>query len=230
MLLAAHALMDGAAKPRLSVNGRPQDGPFFRRGRLTDLGSESAQATDAEADVGPALEIANAGDRPLTAMLTRTGIPAAPAPAGGNGYSIEHSYYDLDGRRLDPAQFTQGDRLVALITVSADQRRAARLLINDPLPAGFEIDNPHLLRSGSIEGLPWLNLVTEPAHVAFGSDRFVAAVDRQRNDPSSFQLAYVLRAISPGRFAHPAAQVEAMYQPSLRARTASGILSITAPE
>ncbi|MCF7996785.1 MAG: hypothetical protein K9L88_18430, partial [Chromatiaceae bacterium] len=239
MLLAAHALMEGAAKPRLSVNGQPRDGAFFRRGQLTDLTSEPAQANDAAADVGPALEIvnaapalaiANAGDRPLTAMLTLSGIPLVPAPAGGNGYSIERSYYDLDGRRLDPAQFTQGDRLVALITVSADQRRAARLLINDPLPAGFEIDNPHLLRSGAIEGLPWLNLVTEPAHVAFGSDRFVAAVDRQRNDPSSFQLAYVLRAISPGRFAHPAAQVEAMYQPSLRARTASGILSITAPE
>ncbi|MEA3639562.1 MAG: alpha-2-macroglobulin family protein, partial [Lamprobacter sp.] len=230
MLLAAHALMEGAAKPRLSVNGRPQDGAFFRRGRFTDLGSEPAQATDAEADAGPALAIANAGDRPLTAMLSRTGIPAVPAPAGGNGYSIERSYYDLEGRRVDPAQLRQGDRLVALITVSADQRRAARLIINDPLPAGLEIDNPHLLRSGSIEGLPWLNLVTEPAHVAFGSDRFVAAVEHQRNDPSSFQLAYILRAISPGTFVHPAAEVDAMYQPSLRARTGSGTMIIGGPE
>ena len=28
--------------------------------------------------------------------------------------------------------------------------RAARLIINDPLPAGLEIDNPHILRSGNI--------------------------------------------------------------------------------
>jgi uncharacterized protein YfaS (alpha-2-macroglobulin family) len=227
MLLAAHALMDGAAKPRLSVNGRPQDGAFFQRGRLVDLASEPSAARPAPATQ---LELANAGDRPLTAMLTRNGIPVRPAPAGGNGYSIERSYYDLDGRGVDPTQINQGARLVALITVSADQRRAARLIINDPLPAGLEIDNPHLLRSGSIDGLPWLNLVTEPVHLAFGSERFVAAVDRKRNDPSSFQLAYVVRAISPGRFAHPAAQVEAMYQPNLRARTASGILAVRAPE
>ena len=250
MLLAAHALMDGAAKPRLSVNGRPRDGAFFRRGRLTDLSPELDRASDADAAPeaardpglrpgpvpasgrapGPALEIANAGDRPLTAMLTRTGIPTTPAPAGGNGYSIERSYYDLEGRRVDPTQIAQGIRLVALLTVSANQQRAARLLINDPLPAGLEIDNPHLLRSGSIDGLPWLNLVTEPAHVAFGSDRFAAAVDRERRDPRSFQLAYVVRAISPGHFAHPAAQVEAMYQPSLRARTASASMAISAPE
>ena len=227
MLLAAHALMDGAAKPRLSVNGRPQDGAFFLRGRLLDLASEPSAARPAPATQ---LELANAGDRPLTAMLTRTGIPVRPAPAGGNGYSIERSYYNLEGRRVDPTQINQGARLVVLISVRADQRRAARLIINDPLPAGLEIDNPHLLRSGSIQGLPWLNLVTEPAHLAFGSDRFVAAVDRERNDPSSFQLAYIVRAISPGRFAHPAAQVEAMYQPNLRARTASGTLTITIPE
>ncbi len=234
MLLAAHALMDGAAKPRLSINGQLQDGAFFRRGRLADLSSEPAQATDADADPdaapASALEIANAGDRPLTAMLTRTGIPAVPAPAGGNGYRIERSYYDLEGRRVDPTQITQGARLVVLVTVTADQQRAARLLINDPLPAGLEIDNPHLLRSGSVDGLPWLNLVTEPAYVAFGSDRFAAAVDRERRDPRSFQLAYVVRAISPGQFTHPAAQVEAMYQPSLRARTASEAMTIAVAE
>ena len=218
MLLAAHALMEGAAQPRLSVNGQPQDGAFVRRGPLGDPSTLSS------------LEIANAGDRPLTAMLSLSGIPAEPAPAGGNGYQIERSYYDLDGRRIDPTQLNQGERLVTLLTLTADQRRGARLLIQDPLPAGLEIDNPHLLRSGDVAGLPWLNLVTEPDHLAFGSDRFVAAVERERDDPTSFQLAYVVRAISPGRFAHPAARVEAMYQPRLRARTASGTLFIAAPE
>jgi uncharacterized protein YfaS (alpha-2-macroglobulin family) len=214
MLLAAHALMEGAAQPQLSVDGRPQDGAFIRRGLLDDP------------DAITPLAIANAGDRPLTAMLTRSGLPARAAPAGGTGYQIERSYYDLEGRRVDPTQLTQGERLVVLLTVSADRQRAARLLIQDPLPAGLEIDNPHLLRSADVAGLPWLNLVTEPAHVAFGADRFVAAVDRERRDPTRFQLAYLVRAISPGTFAHPAALVEAMYQPSLRARTDTGTLSI----
>jgi uncharacterized protein YfaS (alpha-2-macroglobulin family) len=41
-------------------------------------------------------------------------------------------------------------------------------------------------------------------------------------DEAAFQLAYVVRAISPGSFHHPAASVEDMYRPAFRARTAAG--------
>jgi hypothetical protein len=218
MLLAAHALMDGAAQPRLLLDGRAFDGALFQR-----LGLPEALASDRPS-------VANAGERPLTAVVTAAGVPRQPPPAAASGYRIERAYYDLEGRRVDPATLIQGARLVVLVTVSADRPRAARLLVNDPLPAGFEIDNPHLLQSGSVDGLPWLNLVVEPEHVAFGAERFVAAVDRERRDPASFQLAYVVRVVSPGRFAHPAALVEAMYQPRLRGRTESGRIEIVAPE
>jgi hypothetical protein len=39
-------------------------------------------------------------------------------------------------------------------------------------------------------------------------------------------LAYIVRAISPGEFHHPAAVVEDMYRPEYRANTASGRLVI----
>lgn len=218
MLMAATALMDGAARPRLSINGQTFDGALYR-------GYSPAQL---EALAG--LQIANLGDRPLTAMVTAMGIPRDPPPASSNGYQIERSYYDLEGRAVAPERVTQGERLVALLTITADRSLAARLLINDPLPAGLEIESPHLLRSGSVDGLPWLGAMTETAHVAFGADRFVAAVDRGARDPRRFQLAYVLRAVSPGRFAQPAAMVEAMYQPALRGRTGAGRLEVRAPE
>ncbi|WP_200346641.1 alpha-2-macroglobulin family protein [Halochromatium glycolicum] len=218
MLLAAHALMDGAAKPRLRVGGEPVGDAFFRR------------YDPSQRDAFAALAIANAGERSLTASVTASGVPQTKPPASARGYEIERAYYDFDGRRVDPTQVQQGARLVVLVTVTADRRRAARLIVSDPLPAGFEIDNPHLLQSGSVEGLPWLNLITEPVHTAFGADRFVAAVNRERRDPPSFQLAYVVRAVSPGEFSHPAAAVEAMYQPQLRGRTASGSVLIRAAE
>ncbi len=41
----------------------------------------------------------------------------------------------------------------------------------------------------------------------------------------SFQMAYIVRAVSPGRFRQPAASVEDMYRPSLRATT--GVNQIT---
>jgi hypothetical protein len=171
MLLAAHALMDGAAKPRLSIDGSPHEGPYYRRLDEVDLAAA-------------ALRIANAGDRPVTAMVTATGIPLNPPPAGGNGYVIERAYYDLDGRGVDPSRVEQGARLVVLLSIRADAPEAARLIVDDPLPAGFEIDNPNLLNAGAIDGLPWLNVVDQPAHVAFRAERFVAALERGSRDPA----------------------------------------------
>jgi alpha-2-macroglobulin len=43
-------------------------------------------------------------------------------------------------------------------------------------------------------------------------------------------VAYIVRAVTPGSFVHPAATVEDMYRPSRFARTASGRLDITAKE
>ena len=209
LLLAAHAMTEGAAKPKLSVNGEPHDGALYRRLDEVDLAAE-------------ALTIANIGDRPLTAVVTASGIPVEPPPAGGTGYRIERSYFGLDGTPVDPAQVRQGTRMIVLLTIKADTQRAARLIINDPLPAGLEIDNPNLISAGAVDGLPWLDVVEQPAHVAFRAERFVAAVDREKRDPRQFQLAYAVRAVSPGSFARPAATVEDMYRPTLRGRTESG--------
>jgi uncharacterized protein YfaS (alpha-2-macroglobulin family) len=159
-------------------------------------------------------------------VLTVTGVPVTPPAAGGSGYSIERAYYDLDGRRVDPSSVAQGERLIAIVTVRADQKRAARLIVNDPLPAGFEIDNPNLLKAGDVAGIPWLDVVQAPAHKEFRTDRFVAAVERGKGDPLQFQLAYVVRAVSPGVFMHPAATVEDMYRPQQRGWTGQGRVQV----
>ena len=67
------------------------------------------------------------------------------------------------------------------------------------------------------------------AHRAFHAERFVAAVDRGSDDPPQFQLAYVVRAVSPGHFAHPAATVEDMYRPEQRGWTGEGTVEVTEP-
>jgi hypothetical protein len=80
--------------------------------------------------------------------------------------------------------------MIVLLRIQADIQRAARLIINDPLPAGREIDNPNLIAAGSVEGLSWLDVGEQPADVAFRAERFVAAVDRERGEPREFQPAY----------------------------------------
>ncbi len=206
-LLAAHALVRDPTVSGLTVDGAPVTGPFIRR-----LSGKALQPQ----------EITNSSDAPTDITLTTTGVPGQPAPAGGYGYAIERAYYTMDGQPLS-RPVTSGDRLVTVLTVRPAEDTGARLMVDDPLPAGFEIDNPNLLRAGDIRALDWLNPV-ETRTVEFRTDRFLAAVDWMSSDP--FQLAYVVRAVSPGTFHHPAASVEDMYRPQYRARTGTSTLDI----
>ncbi|MGE0847201.1 MAG: alpha-2-macroglobulin, partial [Flavobacteriaceae bacterium] len=216
LTLAANALQKRAAPIRLEVNGQAVEGRYA--------------ATLDGVDIAAApLAVANLSERPAAARVTITGVPATPEPAGGEGYAIERAYFDLDGNPVVPTDIALGTRLVAVLTVTTTQSRSARLIVNDPLPAGFEIDNPSLIRGGEVPALEELDLVEETARTEFRSDRFVAAIDRSGGDATEFQLAYVVRAVSPGSFAHPAAQVEDMYRPEFRARTASGRVEIVGP-
>ncbi|MBH0239710.1 alpha-2-macroglobulin family protein [Methylobrevis albus] len=216
MLLAANALLTGEARPRLAIDGRPVDGVFTRNLSAIELAASP-------------LVIENRGDRRIEARITALGAPAVPEPAGGEGYGIVREYLDLDGNAVDPAAVKLGDRLVAVITVTSTEQVAARLVVSDPLPAGFAIDNPNLISAGDVSALAGLDLQAAVARTEFRADRFVAALDRTGGDPTEFQLAYMVRAIAPGAFAHPAASVEDMYRPEKRARTDSGRVEIVGP-
>ncbi|HEX2256069.1 MAG TPA: hypothetical protein VHG92_05075, partial [Afifellaceae bacterium] len=117
--------------------------------------------TEGEIDARPAIE--NLGAQPVEVAVTVTGIAETPEPAGGNFYAIERAYYTMEGEPADPSAIEQGDRLVTVLTVTSQEARAARLVVNDPLPAGIAIDNPHLLRSGEVAALAWLDLPEETA-------------------------------------------------------------------
>ena len=196
----------------LTVNGVASDGPVIRLIEAGAIGDDGS------------VEIENRGGQSVDAVLTTFGVPREPEPAGGNGYTIERAYFTLEGEPISPQAVPQNARLVTVLTITDHGPNRARLIVDDPLPAGFEIDNPNLLRAGDLAALDWLDLTENIAHVEFRSDRFVAAVDG--NDTRRFELAYIVRAVSPGRFHHPAASVEDMYRPAFRARTATGTVEV----
>ncbi|WP_295385879.1 alpha-2-macroglobulin family protein [uncultured Thiodictyon sp.] len=213
LLLAAQALNKGKGGLRLEVDGKIIDGAWFGR------------FDEAQLAAAPVV-IRNLGSKPVDGMVGVLGVPRVAPPAGGNGYVIERAYYDLDGRRVELTAVPQGSRVLAVITVRADAKGAARLIVDDPLPAGLEIDNPNLMRSANVARVPGLDLLAAPAHQEFRSDRFVAAVDRSADDPLEFQLGYLLRAVTPGTYAQPPAAVEDMYDPSRRAWTDAGTATV----
>ncbi len=209
MLLAANALMKAPGAEDLTVDGAPVTGPVVR----VQKGA-----------VAPVV-VANGSGRVQTVTVTAYGIPTEPEPAGGNGYDIKREYYTLDGAPVDLGQpIPQGTRMVVVLKVTPFNSGEARLMVADPLPAGFEIDNPNLLEGGQVSALDWLTSETEVAHSEFRQDRFLTAIDRYSADP--FTLAYIVRAVSPGTFHQPAASVEDMYRPDFRARSETGRIVI----
>jgi alpha-2-macroglobulin len=67
---------------------------------------------------------------------------------------------------------------------------------------------------------------TEESEGESGGERDVA--DKKPAGPvTTATVAYIVRAVNPGSFVHPAATVEDMYRPERHARTASGRLTVT---
>ncbi|MEP7455925.1 alpha-2-macroglobulin family protein [Phyllobacterium sp. SB3] len=212
MLLAARAIQDGDNDLKLDINGSAHTGGY------------TSQITGDELISSP-VTITNASSAPVSAVVTTVAAPSQPLPAGGDGFNIERTYYTLDGTEANVSEARQNERYVVVLKVTENNRWPSRILVTDLLPAGFEIDNPGLVNSASLTNFDWIGEV-EAAHTEFRSDRFVAAFDRVASDNSEITLAYVVRAVTPGNYSHPAASVEDMYRPQFSARTASGRMEV----
>ena len=248
MLLAAKALNDEAKATSLAVNGAPVAGALMRSLTAAELGKDG-------------LTIVNNGDASVDAVISVIGAALTAEPAVSKGFKIERQAYTLDGKKVDlkslsgdKAEVTQNDRFVMVLTVMPEET-AGRVMVVDRLPAGFEIENPHLVESGAIAGLDWVKSSVAPEHTEFRDDRFVAAFNfgargrdaasteavEQADDANApavqpqpqvliATLAYVVRAVTPGTYVHPAATVEDMYRPEHYARTSAGTLTVTAKD
>jgi uncharacterized protein YfaS (alpha-2-macroglobulin family) len=213
LVLAARALgKDTRAK--VEAGGQVREGSYYRRVSAADLSSP--------------LRVSNASDLPLQAVISVSGAPIVPEPAAERGFKIERQYYTLEGEPADPTKAKQNQRFVVVLKVTEPKPEFARVMVADYLPAGFEIDNPRLVSSGDTGTLDWIKDAAEPVHSAFRDDRFEAAFNRKSGDPAVFTVAYVVRAVSPGRYVLPQAYVEDMYRPDRFGRTGTGSIEVEA--
>lgn len=212
MLLAARALQNGDDGLTLDVNGAAQKGAYMA-------------TTSGEALAAYPVTVTNTSGDALSANVTTVAAPAQPLPAGGDGFTIERSYYTLAGEEANVSEARQNERYVVVLHVVANNDWPQRLLVTDLLPAGFEIDNPSMVNSAQLSNFDWLTDI-QPAHVEFRHDRFVSAFDLASGSERDLTFAYVVRAVTPGVYDHPAASVEDMYRPQFSARTAMGRMEV----
>lgn len=211
MVLAARALAKETMS--LDIDGQPASQSVFRSYKSAEM-------------AGKPVKITNTGDAPVQAVVSVSGSPITPEPAASNGFKIERSYFTLAGKPADITKARQNDRFAVVLKITEAKPEYGHIMVADYLPAGFEIDNPRLVSSGDSGTLDWIEDGEEPEHTEFRDDRFTAAIDRAADDQSVFTVAYVVRAVSPGKYVLPQAYVEDMYNPSRYGRTATGSIEV----
>jgi uncharacterized protein YfaS (alpha-2-macroglobulin family) len=211
LVLASRALSKETLA--LDVNGSPVKTALYRSYKAAEM-------------AGQPVRITNTGDAPVQAVISVSGAPVTPEPAASNGFKIERNYFTLDGKPADPSKAKQNDRFAVVLKVTEAKPEYGHIMVSDYLAAGFEIDNPHLVSSGDTGTLDWIEDGEEPEHTEFRDDRFTAAIDRASDDKAVFTVAYVVRAVSPGKYVLPQAYVEDMYNPSRYGRTSTGSVEV----
>jgi uncharacterized protein YfaS (alpha-2-macroglobulin family) len=155
--------------------------------------------------------------------------PKAVYPTGGNALAVSRTYRRLDGTAIDPAK---GElRLGDLVYVELELKNTSGAYIQnialvDRLPAGFEIENPRLGRSTTVE---W----AKPAQL-WPVDFMNMRDDRLEafgalGPKEGHKLVYTVRVVTSGKFTIPPVEAEAMYDPTVWARAAGGTAVIGGP-
>lgn len=215
LVLASRALAKEANTVSLTVDDAPVRSALYRSYKSADVAAKP-------------IKIVNTGDTPVQAVISVTGAPLVPEPAASNGFRIERNYFTLDGKPADPSKAKQNDRFAVVLKITEPKPEYGHIMVADYLPAGLEIDNPHLVSSGDSGTLDWIADGVEPVSSEFRDDRFNAAIDRQSSDKTVFTVAYIVRAVSPGKYVLPQAYVEDMYNPSRYGRTGTGTVEVRA--
>jgi len=129
---------------------------------------------------------------------------------------------DRWGHPLDYDNITQGDLVVAKITITATADNLDNVIITDMLPAGLEIENPRL---GSRNVIKWIGKKSMvPDYMDIRDDRLNIYLNLRKGN--AVQFYYTLRAVTAGRFVLPPVKGEAMYDPYKSSVANSGMIRV----
>jgi uncharacterized protein YfaS (alpha-2-macroglobulin family) len=138
------------------------------------------------------------------------------------GLEVNRVYMDRWGHPIDYDNITQGDIVVAKITMTATADNLDNVIISDMLPAGLEIENPRL---GSRNVIEWIGKKTiVPDYMDIRDDRLNIYLNLRKGD--AVQFYYTLRAVTAGRFVLPPVKGEAMYDPFKSSVANSGTITV----
>ena len=135
--------------------------------------------------------------------------------------SVRRTYYDY--RTGAPvSNFSQGQMIVAKISLRGFENSAENIVITDMFPSGFEIENPRLTE------VDRLNVNADNLmHVQYSDmrdDRIILFTNLLRNKTTEFY--YLLRVVNKGQFELPAIGAEALYDKTYSSYNGAGKVTV----
>jgi uncharacterized protein YfaS (alpha-2-macroglobulin family) len=223
LVLAAHA-MGGSGELAYAVDGASQK----------TVKDPVAVNPDAAA-LARGVKVKNEGEQPFWIQVTARGVPKDPLPPATEGLSIDRRYYTFAGETADLSKVRQNDRLIVSLSGRNIRGGYHEVALLDLLPAGFEIES--VLNDDTVKSFSFLDKLTATRMTEARDDRFFAALalgtrpwrswwDDDGKYGNDFHVAYIVRAVTPGRFALPAVNVSDMYAPRIYGRTEMGSVTI----
>ncbi len=160
--------------------------------------------------------VRNTGGTNLYVNFTIKGIPTeVNAEPVSEGIALTRTIYNSKGKEHAGNTLQQGENYIIGLQINCE-RIVKNLVVADLLPAGLEIENPRLDPDAIPEGA-FAGAVT-PSHLEIRDDRLVLAFKELASGAHNFY--YIVRAITPGSFQHPAVEAECMYLPSVHGSSA----------
>lgn len=152
------------------------------------------------------------------AVTTRRQEAAGNVTAASSGLDLRIRYTDAGGQEISLGQIRQGEDIYAAITVSNTSGTTdyTNLALTAGCPSGWEIFNGRL--TGTETGTP------EYTYLDIRDDKTVYYFDLPKGTKKQFNVRF--HAGYCGEFTVPSIRCEAMYDPAVYARTASGKTSV----
>jgi len=169
------------------------------------------------------LQAKNLDDRPVWRTVSITGVPLDPAPAARNQMRVTRKFLALDGSALDLDHLKQNTVFVLLLEGKAEDGQDHRALLLHGLPAGWELAGR--FAEGDAPGLSWLGKLSATEAQPAADDRY-AAVLKLTPEAPDFRVAVRVRAVTPGVFELPGAELADMYRPGIFARQNTGRITV----
>lgn len=143
-------------------------------------------------------------------------------PVATNGLTIDRFYERInsDGSATILTEPSVGDLIRVSLRVTLPKDRTKYLVIEDPLPSGFETVNTDFKSQSSAQGIHTSENDWNVSHSELRSDRAVFFLD-EVSRKGTYTVTYLTRCTIAGQATAPPAKVESMYDPENFALSAS---------